>query len=360
MKFCQLIKKTIIYSCLLFSTASMAMLEEGKLPTQFSGSTETSTLRMDFRVVNDLLHAGVLKMGYSTRGRAHSSRARLGTRMKQFVDTYTENESNRFFYETLKKDQAKILKLRNYLENIPAETPLNLYSKNEQLAYWLNLYNVTLINEIAKIYPKNDLKRFLANENSILTQKILNVNGISLSLHDIQYNILLNKYKKNPLVIYGLYQGVIGGPSIRTKAYTGSNVISALKDNAFEFINSNRGTQFNGSKDAVRVSIYYKQNAAFFPNFNNDLKKHLAKFAKKDITDDILQAETFETDIKNWRVTDLYGSIHHYEGAVASNPIDDRAKLPYEQALKLQHLMRVRAINFGSGSVTVTDLEDKK
>jgi len=359
MKLYMLIKQVTLISCLFFSTTSIAMLTEDKLPEQFAGSTENSTLSMDFSVVDELLHAGVLDMGQSTRNRSKASKPQTGTRMKQPVDRYTESEANRFFYESLIKQQEEILNLRKNLELIPSETPLHLYTNAEQLAYWLNLYNVTVINEIAKIYPLSTLKHLITDDSPLLNKKILNVNGISLSLSDIYNNILLNKYNKEPLIMYGLYQGYIGGPNIRKKAYTGKSVFTSLKDNAVEFINSNRGTQFNGKESSVRVSSIYKRYSILFPDFHNDLKKHLVEFSKKSITNEIAQAESFVPNISNWRVTDLYGSARRYEGAVSTGTLLKRRKMSFEQIARLKEIMQIRAINFGGGSVTVTDLESE-
>jgi hypothetical protein len=36
-----------------------------------------------------------------------------------------------------------------------------------------------------------------------------------MSLDDIQFTILRQNYDNDPLIIYGLYQGNIGGPNIR-------------------------------------------------------------------------------------------------------------------------------------------------
>lgn len=53
-----------------------------------------------------------------------------------------------------------------------AAAPLNLFSRDEQLAYWSNLYNITLVDEIVAIYPKRNLKKIVTGKNSILAQKV--------------------------------------------------------------------------------------------------------------------------------------------------------------------------------------------
>lgn len=340
------------------SMSTNANATEIDLAQHFSSYSEESPLEMDFSVVNEMLHAGVIYMGYSTRKLSERPKEIFGTRFRHYKDRATENEANRFFYESLVKQQQEIDLLKQSLELIPEETPLNLYSKEEQLAYWLNLYNVSLINEVAKIYPKYDLQEYLYGEQSILENKIITVNNIKLSLNDIQYNILQKNYDNDPLIIYGLYQGNIGGPNIRRKAYTGYNVYKSLGDNAFEFINSNRGTQFNGEDGEVRISQFYQRNESFFPDFENDLKQHLLTHAKKTISENIQTASSFNANIKNWKIADLYGSKRKIRPSAGTQSINEAVDNElYTKNMRLLELMRIRAVNLGGGSVTVTDIE---
>lgn len=362
MKLNKIIRNTALIGMLACSNSVFASNDSSDLPLLYAKYAEKPSLTMDFTVVNQLLHAGVLDMGRSTRARAKDVRPGTGTRMRQTIDQATDNEANRFFFENLKKDQAKILKLRKNLENIPSETPLHLYTKEQQLAYWLNLYNVTVINEIAQVYPLGTLKYHIEGKRPLFDEKLLNVAGVALSLNDIHYKILPELFPNEPLVIYGLYQGYRGSPNIRGKAYTGENVFAALTDNAEEFINSNRGTQFNGKAGSVRISSYYKRNAQFFPDFENDVRKHLLTHASRTITDEIKEANTLVANISNFRTSDIYGSFRQYDANRAYSPNDRgmRTSKSYQQMITMSRLLRVRAVNLGGGKVTVTDLDSQE
>lgn len=74
------------------------------------------------------------------------------------------------------------------LMSLPDEIPLPLLSTDEQLAYWLNLYNFTMLNEIAKRYPVYSMSRYLDPEEDkyFLDDKVMTVAGIPLSLNDIK------------------------------------------------------------------------------------------------------------------------------------------------------------------------------
>ena len=212
--------------CGVFSVTTAAS-NTSTVPELFHGFDANSNLVIDYTDLDSLLDAVVLDTGRSTRAKADPNHAKTGTRMKAKVNLYTVSEGNRFYYEIFKdndQNQQTLANIRARLESIPLAVPLEKFSRDEQLAYWLNLYNITVIGEIARIYPTNDLRKVLTGKKSFLSRKLLNVAGVPLSLDDIQFTILKQNYDGNPLVIYGLDPGNIGGPSIRKNAYTGKYV----------------------------------------------------------------------------------------------------------------------------------------
>jgi len=371
----------LVCTILLGSIAASAFAEE-TLPHQFTGVALDSKLKMDFGPVNNMLDANVFDMGPSRRVNAKRPKGSMGTNLKRSISASTQDEGNRFTYELIQKNnhEDKVTEIKRYLEAIPSKEPLNLYNRKEQLAYWLNLYNITLINEIVKRYPTVRLEKILTGSDSLLDAKLININGIELSLNDIHHKILYKNYHKDPLVIYGLYQGHIGGPNINKKAYTGKNVYTLLKKNAAEFINSNRGTNtdiFNN----LEVSSYYARNTDYFPDFEHDLRSHLLRFADGKTSEKIYPADELIANINNWKVTDLYGSDRTFGGGTApgagglldsgvdpsltQKAMEDAntgkaANLTQGQLSRLRQLMKVRAKNIGGTSVTVKDLEDSE
>jgi hypothetical protein len=304
-----------------FSVSAAAAATDSTVPDPFQRFDANSRLAIDYRDLDTLLDAVVLNTGRSNRKKAEAIRSQTGTRMKVSVNRATVNEGNRFYFEAFEnnaENQQTLHKIRSRLENIPAYTPLEKLSRDEQLAYWINLYNITMLDEIAMVYPSPELEELLVGENSILSRKSLMVAGVPLSLNDIQFTILKQNYANNPLVIYGLYQGIIGGPNIRKTAYTGKYVYTDLIDNAMEFINSNRGTERKNGK-TFRVSSLYARNQAFFPDFDADLKMHLLTYLEGEERAGLQSAKTIKADINDWTVTDLYGSSRNLGGSLATN-----------------------------------------
>ena len=291
---------------------------------QFQEFDASSERTIDYGILTQWLQAVVVDIGRSDRGKAAPTHPGIGTRIKPKIKRATIYEGNRVYFEAFEgNDDAKQLlrDIRKSLEQLPDVAPLKYFNRSEQLAYWLNLYNVALLNEIVGVYPKRDLEDLLIGEDSILRRKLLKVSGASLSLNDIQAAILKHNYNNDPLIIYGLYQGVIGGPNIRRTAYTGENVYRALAENALEFINSNRGTSRGGSRSTTfHVSSFYERNSDYFPEFETDLVAHLSPFLKERERRQLVSASTIEPDISDWTVTDLFGTYPDIRAGIATNP----------------------------------------
>lgn len=296
-------------------------VSSAEVPEPFWDFDPQSELTINYPDVDALLGAMVVDVGRSSRTKLQPAAAQTGTRLKANVRRKTSTEGNRFRFEAFEDNELyqQILSgIRADLEGIPDQIPLKHFSRNEQLAYWLNLYNITLLEKLVKIYPEKNLKEELAGRNSILDEQSLRVSGIPLSLNDIQHTILRWNHDSNPMVIYGLYQGVVGGPNIRKTAYTGENVNRLLEDNAREFINSNRGTESAGDH-VFRVAGYYGRNLGYFANLDSQLEAHILRYIEGVQKEELLNATRLVADLEDWTITDVHGTTTKISESFARN-----------------------------------------
>ena len=311
--------------CILILGLSLALnaLADSTVPEPFQRFDPASKNTINYKVLTQWLKTVVMDIGRSDRSSARNE-AGIGTRIAPKLTNRSSFEGNRVFFENFTGNEKahQVLKgIRENLERIPNEVPLEYFTRDEQLAYWLNLYNITILYEVVSVYPKRDLEDLLFGEDSILSKKLLTVSGMPLSLNDIQFSILRENYDNNPLIMYGLYQGIIGGPNIRPFAFSGATVYRALTNNAIEFINSNRGVNRDPSMNKVhKVSSLYERNRVYFPDFNADLHAHLLKYLEGDVRKKFKAEKTLRPVIDDWTVTDLFGTFPVVRTAVATNP----------------------------------------
>lgn len=278
---------------LVSSGASTAML-----PTDH---TEGSRVRVDYSDWNRILKSVVMVTGSSDRKPAGKVSI-TASRIPHANPNITRIEGNRvFFHEFSPAHTATLLALRRSLEAVSAEISLSELSRNQQLAYWLNLHNVAVMTVIAQRYPVKYLKKLIVGEKAVWNKKSMLVAGEYISIRDIEKHVIENW--NDPLVLYGFYMGAVGGPNVLDSAFTGNNVRDLLIENAEEFVNSLRGVRF--WDEQAKVSNLYGIGARFFPSFDEDIKKHLMKFARPSLKHELANYTAFRISDFDWYIADL-------------------------------------------------------
>jgi len=293
--------------------------DEAAIPVPFQGDDPASSLSIRYDDLSQVLKAVVLEAGRSDRSRASKAQPAAASHIIRAANSHYSLEGNRVMFSAFEQEKnlAVLAAIRKSLEAVPDTLPLKLLSRDEQLAYWLNLYNVTVLEQIAALYPETRLKRHYVGQDSLWDKKLLKVAGIALSLNDIHHKILVPKYR-NPLVMYGLFLGYAGGPNLRAEAYMGDRVLAQLTENAEEFVNSNRG--MHRRDRLMKVSHLYEVNRDLFPNWEADLRRHLSRYADDGYQERIKSASRFAPSITNYAIADIYNGYKGRGTSVSTNP----------------------------------------
>lgn len=285
-------------SALFFLPGVAEAQSTGKF-AKFSESSDELRLRMTYDLINDALDGIVMETGPSHRFFYRPRLQNTGSRISRVSVSPSWMEGNRIFFHSITDDQIQIWSnMRAGYEAIFDERAFSDLTKDQQLAYWLNLYNMGVIELVASQYPVKNIERL----RDYWDMPVFMVAGVQMSLNDIHHNILLKNWD-DPLVIYGLFQGAIGGPKIRRRAYTAETVWGILEENAEEFVNSIRGMRANG--DDVMISEYYDWNRALFPDFENDVRAHIAEYANAETRELLAMEDRAEPKYFDWIVADL-------------------------------------------------------
>ncbi len=290
---------SIAISLLMAFSASAADLETRHTPN--------SQYYIDYSDLDAILKGSVLDMGLSTHKPPNEKFVKItGTRLQIGNTKVTHQEGNRVMIQAFRKPELTYLRrMRDDLLSIPSGLPLAALSRNEQLAYWFNLYISIVLTEISEKYPityleplfdKGDPKAFVNRRQYMLGEAMV-------SLADIEQHVMSNW--ADPVVIYGFYMGAVGTPNIRTSAYSGGTVYDQLHENAVDFVNSMRGTQIWNPTE-LRVSKYYQRMAQMFPNFETSLRTHIEKYAKPRFKQRLIPVQSISAEIEDWNIADLY------------------------------------------------------
>ncbi len=279
------------------------------LATPAQHSSQKFAQSSAYQAYRALLQKAVLPAGPAERTFNHADVSDINSRIKENTRP-SSYDGSRFLYEAFVKYpelKAELATLREAMAQLGSQSGFSSLPTDEQLAYWLNLHNLLVIEQIAALYPIKILQDLYSGPAAITDKPLVSVAGQTLSLNAIKINKILPLAGRRPEVIYGLYEGYISGPSIRNEPYTGQNLITALQQNAVEFVNTSRGTY--AGQNEFRASGFYQRQQAFFPDYPFDLKPHLQKYLTGTELKTLAAVNEVKTNLDDWHVTDLYGTV---------------------------------------------------
>ena len=260
------------------STTSRAILDR-YAPNPSRGST------INYELIDEALDVVVFNAGPSTRRPAPRLEAGVGSRQRKGHDSRFRLEGNKIFFSQFDDaTETAISDYRQSLEAIGRSVDITTLARNEQLAYWINLHNLVVIDEISQRYPTRFPRRLKIGEEraAFHDAKLIDLGGPEkLSLRDVRE--IVSTHWSDPRVIYGFFRGDVGGPSIRSQAYTGANVGERLDRQAREFVNSLRGVS-SGRTKAYVSEIYDEARPHHFADWPGALRAHLREHADEEVT----------------------------------------------------------------------------
>lgn len=208
---------------------------------------------------------------------------------QRILNSYVQVHSsgvNRFDYATLKastQDKAKLAGYLNYLQQLdPRE-----YSKAEQKAYWINLYNSLTVKLVVEAYPVDSIREICANRPSgsqcsgPWKETHAKVADRQLTLDNIENDILRPIWKDN-LIHYGLSCASYGCPNLLKTAFTSENTDKLLAAAAREYVNHPRGVNFL-EDDLLVISSIYDWYIEDFGKSEQGIIRHLQSYADKKL-----------------------------------------------------------------------------
>ncbi len=141
------------------------------------------------------------------------------------------SENGNVNYKGFKQDTETLrLYLKELAENIPNED----WSKPDELAYWLNVYNAFTIKLIIDHYPLKSIKE-IENLKKPWDHRFIKIGKKWYTLNDIEHKIL--RKMNDPRIHFGINCASVSCPPIFNKAFTAQNVDKELERLTFDFIN---------------------------------------------------------------------------------------------------------------------------
>lgn len=213
----------------------------------------------------------------------------------------TNNEGiNLIDYPNITKEDINHL---NQYINQMATVPISEYNRQEQLAYWINLYNALTVQTILNHYPVESIQEIKISPGLFSIgpwgAHLITINGMRLTLDDI-HNRIIRPIWNDARTHYAINNGSMGAANLSTKAYQSATLEPQLNQAATDYINSLRGIQIIEGK--LVASKIYKWFYDDFGGNDIDLINHLKQYANKPLRMNLNQIKRVSTYNYNWHL----------------------------------------------------------
>lgn len=168
-------------------------------------------------------------------------------------------------------------KLAGFIDQLQQMDPGNL-SREDQLAYWINLYNAQTIRVVLEAYPVVSIREIKDGPLSIgpWNRKDILVNDTALSLNDIEHRIIRPTFKE-PRIHYALNCAAASCPNLAPQAWSGAGLEAALDAAERAYLADDRGISIgeDGRVVASKIYIWFRED------FGASEKEVLARLIRK-------------------------------------------------------------------------------
>lgn len=182
-------------------------------------------------------------------------------------------------YGALKaRDLATLQNLRNVLAKVDVKS----LNRDQQLAYWINLYNVNSTAIVAEKYPIKSIRDLSTDpiiRLNVFDKKVVPFGNGRISLNDIE-NTHIREGFKDARIHFAINCAAKSCPPIRKEAFVGARVQAQLDDQARTFLNGPGGMRVSGK--TVRVTKIMDWFEKDFDKWGGGVASFLRKYASAE------------------------------------------------------------------------------
>lgn len=185
------------------------------------------------------------------------------------------NRNGMVDYEALKDDEA----FQQVIDMLSKVHPDETWSRNEKMAYWINVYNAFTIKLIIDHWPVasiNDIKE-------PWDQQFINLKGKRYSLNQIEHEILRPQFN-DPRVHFAINCASYSCPLLSEEAITPEQLDQQLERFTKNFINDpRRNTVAPGKLEVSKIFEWFAEDF----EASGGVRNFISKYSNTDIADSV-------------------------------------------------------------------------
>ncbi|MES1211287.1 MAG: DUF547 domain-containing protein, partial [Acidobacteriota bacterium] len=156
-------------------------------------------------------------------------------------------------YKGLKQDKATLDRLRQQM----AAVDVARLSRPGQLAYWINLYNISTVNVIVENYPVDSIRDLSTDpllRLNVFKKPSVKAKGGTMSLNDVE-NDKIRAGFQDPRIHFAINCAARSCPPIRPEPFVGSRIDQQLDDQTRRFLNGPHGVRLEGDGGRLTLKV---------------------------------------------------------------------------------------------------------
>lgn len=215
----------------------------------------------------------------------------------EILVAYTHENGRKLDYSGLKREEAKLEAYLNGLSNVDIGT----LNENEIFALFLNAYNALTVKTILNRVSDDGTYKIesIRDISDVFDLGVHNVGGFTLSLNNIEHNIL-RPFFKDPRIHFAVNCASASCPPLPTRAFTAASVDEQLEVLTRDALSSDDFVRVEGEALVVTKLLEW-----YGPDFvtngykgaEKDLVSFILKYAREEVRDWI-ESQTSPIDIE--------------------------------------------------------------
>ncbi len=209
------------------------------------------------------------------------SHAAFTALLKKHVVLVDGGKSSKVKYVEFKKDQPL---LKAYLDSLSSvkEAEFNAWSKPQQIAFLINVYNGQTLELILQNYPVKSIKDIGSVFDNRWKRKFFKLFGQDAFLDKVEHEMLRKAGVYNEVrVHYAANCASIGCPALREEAFVADRLDKQLEEQAVRFLSDHSRNRYaNGKLEVSQIFNWFKEDwASGYKGFDG---KTPAIFSRED------------------------------------------------------------------------------
>lgn len=194
--------------------------------------------------------------------------------LKSYVDSKGQVD-----YPALKSNRVA---LDTYLRETGAvtESEFKGWSRDEQLAFLINVYNAETLQLIVDNYPTKSIRKLGGLLTSAWDKKTVILFGKEETLNYLEHDTIRVDYADEPRIHFALVCAAKGCPPLRNEAYLASKLEAQLEDQARTFLTDTEKNRIES--DTLYLSSIFDWYGDDFTKTGQTLNEYVAPFMKGD------------------------------------------------------------------------------